>query len=128
MLAQCAQQKKRPSASTPWPITFTPQYSHTGARAWMAHSKLSKVRAPSLGILTWKALSYSLPQTSHWAISTILSLNGSIPPFLMVATPTPLGTNVEQTMPLGPYTLSVGGSGPILAGKPRGAQEGCSRS
>jgi hypothetical protein len=44
MLAQWAQQKKRPSASTPWPMTLIPQYSQLGARAWIAHSKLSKVR------------------------------------------------------------------------------------
>ena len=30
MLAQWAQQKNQPSASTPWPIAFTPQYSQPG--------------------------------------------------------------------------------------------------
>ena len=43
MRAQEAQQKKTPSASTPWPTTFTPQCSQMGAIAWIAHSKLSKV-------------------------------------------------------------------------------------
>jgi hypothetical protein len=43
MLAQWAQQKKRPSASTPWPMTLMPQYSQVGARACTAHSKLSNV-------------------------------------------------------------------------------------
>ena len=33
--AQCAQQKIRPFASTPWPITRQPQCWHTGASAWM---------------------------------------------------------------------------------------------
>jgi hypothetical protein len=41
--AQCAQQKKTPSASTPWPITLQPQCSHTGAILWMAHSNESNV-------------------------------------------------------------------------------------
>ena len=35
--------------------------------AWIAHSKLSKVCALPF-IVTWKALSYSLPQVSHLAI------------------------------------------------------------
>ncbi|HEX8261134.1 MAG TPA: winged helix-turn-helix domain-containing protein [Rubrobacteraceae bacterium] len=57
MPAQWAQQWKWPSASTPWPITFTPQYSHVGARACMAHSKLAKVCESSPDIVTWNALS-----------------------------------------------------------------------
>jgi GH25 family lysozyme M1 (1,4-beta-N-acetylmuramidase) len=56
--AQWAQQKNRPSASTPCPITRPPQYSHVGARACMAHSKLSNVRAPSPGGVTWNALRF----------------------------------------------------------------------
>jgi hypothetical protein len=47
---------------------LTPQYSQDGASAWIAHSKLSKVRVPWPGMLIWKALSYSFPQTSHWAM------------------------------------------------------------
>jgi hypothetical protein len=39
--AQCAQQKKVPSFSTPWPTIVHPQCSQVGASAWMAHSKLS---------------------------------------------------------------------------------------
>jgi hypothetical protein len=39
--AQCAQQKKVPSFSTPWPTIVHPQCSHVGASAWIAHSKLS---------------------------------------------------------------------------------------
>ena len=41
--AQCAQQKKRPSASIPWPMIRQPQWLHFIASAWMAHSKLSNV-------------------------------------------------------------------------------------
>ena len=40
--AQCAQQKKVPSFSTPWPTMVHPQCSQVGAKAWIAHSKLSK--------------------------------------------------------------------------------------
>ena len=40
--AQWAQQKIWPSSSTPWPIMPQPQCGHAGARAWMAHSRLSK--------------------------------------------------------------------------------------
>jgi hypothetical protein len=39
--AQCAQQKKVPSFSTPWPTMVQPQCSQVGASAWIAHSKLS---------------------------------------------------------------------------------------
>jgi hypothetical protein len=39
--AQCAQQKKVPSFSTPWPTIVQPQCSQVGASAWIAHSKLS---------------------------------------------------------------------------------------
>src|SRR5918997_1771707 len=60
-------------------MTLTPQYSQLGARAWTAHSKLSKVCESPPGIVTWKALSYSFPQTSHWAISILLSRSGAIP-------------------------------------------------
>jgi hypothetical protein len=42
-LAQLAQQKMRPPASTPWPMTRQPQWEQVGATAWIAHSKLSKV-------------------------------------------------------------------------------------
>ncbi|MBX6365027.1 MAG: hypothetical protein IRZ00_14255 [Gemmatimonadetes bacterium] len=43
MRAQCAQQKKWPSASMPWPTILQPQCSQTGASLWIAHSKLSNV-------------------------------------------------------------------------------------
>src|SRR5438477_8541835 len=33
----------RPSFSTPWPMTRQLQWAQDGARAWMAHSKLSNV-------------------------------------------------------------------------------------
>src|ERR687896_112256 len=56
-------------------MTLTLQYSQTGARACMAHSKLSKVCVSPPGILMSKDLSYSFPQTSHWAISILLSRN-----------------------------------------------------
>jgi hypothetical protein len=66
-LAQFAQQKIRPSCSTPWPTTLQPQCSHTGAIAWIAHSNESNVCIfPAL--VTVNALSYSFPQTSHFAI------------------------------------------------------------
>jgi hypothetical protein len=54
-------------------MTLTLQYSQDGASAWIAHSKLSKLCESPPDILTSKALSYSLPQTSHWAIFTTLS-------------------------------------------------------
>jgi hypothetical protein len=54
--AQCSQQKKVPSFSSPWPTMRMPQFLHVGANAWMAHSKLSKVWVVS-PIVTWKALS-----------------------------------------------------------------------
>jgi hypothetical protein len=44
---QWAQQQNSPATSAPWPITRQPQCSHTGAIAWMAHSKLSNTcRSP----------------------------------------------------------------------------------
>jgi hypothetical protein len=57
MVAQWAQQKKRPSASTPCPITLHPQCSHAGASVWMAHSKLSKVWESPSEVVTENALS-----------------------------------------------------------------------
>src|ERR671925_140039 len=60
----------RPSFSTPWPMTRQLQWAHVGARAWMAHSKLSNVcEAPR--IVTWKALSYSFPHTSQGAAGIV---------------------------------------------------------
>src|SRR5438552_5247934 len=53
-----------PSDSTPWPITRQPQCSHTGASAWIAHSKLSKT-CVSPARYTSKILSYSFPHTSR---------------------------------------------------------------
>jgi hypothetical protein len=44
--AQWAQQKTEPSPSTPCPTTRQPQWPHTGASAWIAHSKLSKTYMP----------------------------------------------------------------------------------
>src|ERR687888_1662070 len=44
-----------------------PQCAHVGAIAWMAHSKQSNVRL-SPPLMISNALSYSLPQTSHFAI------------------------------------------------------------
>jgi hypothetical protein len=43
MAAQWAQQKIWSPFSMPWPITRHPQWSHLGASAWIAHSKLSNV-------------------------------------------------------------------------------------
>src|SRR5574341_873963 len=43
-----------------------PQWAQVGARAWMAHSKLSNTWA-SPPIFTSKHLSYALPQTSQVA-------------------------------------------------------------
>ena len=65
--AQWTQQKICPSASTPCPTIRQLQCAQTGASAWMAHSKLSKVWCfpPTT---TSNALSYSLSQTSHVAI------------------------------------------------------------
>jgi hypothetical protein len=42
-LAQWAQQKVLPFASTPWPMTRQPQWAHRGAMPSIAHSKLSNV-------------------------------------------------------------------------------------
>lgn len=65
--AQWAQQKNCPPTSTPWPITRQLHCLQMGAMAWIAHSKLSKVcRTPAASITN--ALSYSLPQVSHFAI------------------------------------------------------------
>jgi hypothetical protein len=44
--AQWAQQNTDPSASMPCPTTRQPQWPHTGASAWIAHSKLSKTYVP----------------------------------------------------------------------------------
>src|SRR4051812_26877022 len=67
-LAQFAQQKTLPSCSTPWPMTLQPQCVQAGASAWIAHSKESKVCSrPPIVILN--DLSYSLPHTSHFAMS-----------------------------------------------------------
>jgi phage terminase large subunit len=54
--AQCSQQKKIPSFSSPWPMMRMPQVLHFGASAWIAHSKLSKVWVEPF-MLTWNALS-----------------------------------------------------------------------
>jgi hypothetical protein len=65
--AQWTQQKIWPSASTPCPTIRQLQCGQTGASAWIAHSKLSKVWCvPST--TTSNALSYSFSQTSHVAI------------------------------------------------------------
>src|SRR5437773_4870025 len=66
--AQWPQQKICPSASTPCPTIRQLQCAQTGASAWIAHSKLSKVWCfPST--TTSNALSYSFSQTSHVGIS-----------------------------------------------------------
>src|SRR5262245_33348262 len=65
--AQWTQQKICPSVSTPWPTIRQLQCGQTGASAWIAHSKLSKMcRSPRK--TTSNALSYSFSQTSHLAI------------------------------------------------------------
>src|SRR5438034_11812728 len=53
----------------PCPTTLHPQCSQIGAILWMAHSKPSKVWCTPAAT-TSKALSYSLPQTSHRAMVT----------------------------------------------------------
>ena len=81
-LAQCAQQKKRPLTSTPCPMTLHLQCSQVGAIAWIAHSRLSKVcRDPSA--INSKALSYSLPQTSHFVIGHLAHSHYSRGPILL---------------------------------------------
>ena len=65
--AQWSQQNIRPSFSSPWPMMRTPQCSHDGASAWIAHSKLSKT-CVFPAITTWNVLSYSLPQPWHFGI------------------------------------------------------------
>jgi hypothetical protein len=65
--AQWTQQKICPSTSTQCPTIRQLQCTQTGANAWMAHSKLSKVWC-SPPTTTSNALSYSLSQTSHVAI------------------------------------------------------------
>ena len=52
----------RPPPSTPWPTILHPQFPQVGANAWMAHSKLSKVRVVPATV-TSKDLSYSFPHT-----------------------------------------------------------------
>src|SRR5215210_51001 len=64
-----------PFASTPWPMILTPQCSQVGASAWIAHSKLSNTCGWSPGRVTLKALSYSLPHTSHLATFYLLSID-----------------------------------------------------
>src|SRR3982751_3428687 len=60
----------RPSFSTPCPMTRHLQWTQVGARACMAHSKLSNVcEAPR--IVTWNALSYSFPHTSQRAAGIV---------------------------------------------------------
>src|SRR5687768_13002525 len=49
-------------------MIWHPQCAHLGARAWMAHSKLSKTCVSPLARRTSKHLSYSFPQTSHVGI------------------------------------------------------------
>jgi hypothetical protein len=66
-LARAVDAAEAPSASTPCPTIRQLQCAQTGASAWMAHSKLSKVwRCPPT--TTSNALSYSFSQTSHVAI------------------------------------------------------------
>src|SRR6266550_3203842 len=55
-LAQWAQQYITPPASTPCPMTLHRQWAHMGASAWIAHSKLSKIRVVP-PVMIWKALS-----------------------------------------------------------------------
>jgi hypothetical protein len=76
--AQCAQQKIRPSDSTPWPMIRQPQCAHVGASAWIAHSKLSNVCVVSPR-RTSNALSYSFPQTSQTAMSLPRGIPGMQP-------------------------------------------------
>src|SRR5918992_1767531 len=63
-----------PFASMPCPMILQPQWSQTGAIAWMAHSKLSNTWVSPPRVISI-VLSYSLPHTSHWGISS--SLDGS---------------------------------------------------
>src|SRR5262245_56950528 len=56
ILAQLAQQYTVSPYSTPWPTTRQPQWPHSGARAWMAHSKESNA-CDSPASVTVKALS-----------------------------------------------------------------------
>lgn len=60
------------------------QWAQTGARAWMAHSKLSKTRSPPSGDKIRKALSYVFPQVSQ------LQLPWIDPPARDVVIETPL--------------------------------------
>src|SRR5215475_3157013 len=57
-----------------------PQYSHTGAILWIAHSKLSNTcLAPAA--TTSNTMSYSFPQTSQVPIGLLLSpIGASSPP------------------------------------------------
>src|SRR5919108_5676189 len=45
------------------------QWSQVGAIAWMAHSKLSNTCVSPVLVISI-VLSYSLPQTSHWAMAS----------------------------------------------------------
>src|SRR5882724_4022817 len=82
--AQWTQQKICPSASTPCPTIRQLQCAQTGASAWMAHSKLSKVWC-SPPTTTSNALSYSLSQTSHVAIHNVSRAGRSVAVFQSVA-------------------------------------------
>jgi hypothetical protein len=55
--AQCAQQKMRSPAWTPWPMIRQPQWSQVGASTWIAHSNESNVPDPRPGMSTVKAAS-----------------------------------------------------------------------
>src|SRR5215211_3439781 len=59
-------------------MILQPQWAQVGAMAWIAHSKLSNTWvSPALVISI--VLSYSLPQTSHWAMACLLESGSGYP-------------------------------------------------
>src|SRR5581483_920119 len=77
-LAQCAQQYIAPRCSRPCPIILQPQWAQVGAKAWIAHSKESKV-CVSPSRVTVNALSYSLPHRLHVAMTISPNCTRSLP-------------------------------------------------
>src|SRR5213595_3245608 len=99
--AQWPQQKICPSASTPCPTIRQLQCAQTGASAWMAHSKLSKVWC-SPPTTTSNALSYSFSQTSHIAIHNCFereAVNGGVyfEPPMKLSSPTRPASSMPAT-------------------------------
>lgn len=66
-----------------------PQCAHTGAILWAAHSRLSKVKARPSEVVSLKAPSYMLPQTSHGSSVEVCPATGTFS-FTVMDTQCPL--------------------------------------